>query len=134
MWVTVVILVIFAFSIALVLVLPHREVTQPAGRWQFVWELLAPGTSPGWGWLGGLVLVLWMYFVVQACLLFLGPGTPYIIAAITTPNITRAYAVPLPGGHSGLFKFINPSWVWLYLAPAALFLVNLVMVLRSRRT
>jgi hypothetical protein len=134
MWLIVAPVVILAFSIALVLVLPHRDVTQPAGKWQFVWELLAPGTSPGWGWVGGLVLVVWMYFVVQEWLLFLGPGTPYILAWIAMPNLFYAYGVPVPGGNAGLLKIINPSWVWLYLAPAVLFLVNLVMVLRSRRT
>ena len=134
MWLIVAPVVILAFSIALVLVLPHREVTQPAGKWQFVWELLAPGTSPGWGVSGGIVLVLWMYFVVQACLIFFGPGTPYVLVWIPMPNIFRSYGVHVPGGNAGLLKIINPSWVWLYLAPVVLFLMNLVMVLRSRRT
>ena|SRR5271157_4367776 len=134
MWLIVAPVVILAFSIALVLVLPHREVTQPAGKWQFVWELLTPGTSPSWGVLGGFVLVLWMYFVVQDTLTLLGPGTPYIIAWIAMPNLSASYGVHVPGGSSGLLRIINPSWVWLYLAPAVLCLVNLVMVLRSRRT
>jgi hypothetical protein len=131
MWLTVVTVVIFAFSIALLLVLPRRDVTQPSGRWQFVWELLAPGTSPRWGILGGFILVLWIYFVIQDFLLF-DLGTPSVLGAIAIPNVASAYGVPGQGGLSEVFKIINPSWVWLYLAPAVLFAVNLVVVFREK--
>lgn len=130
MWLTAATVIVLAFSIALFLVLPHRDVTQPVGGWQAVWELLGPGTSPRWGVLGGFVLVLWMYFLLQDYFLF-DLGTPYMLAAIATPNIA-GYGVPVKGGMSDEFKLINPSWVWIYLAPAVLFAVNLVVVFRDK--
>ncbi len=131
MWLTVLTVVIFAFSVALLLVLPQRDVTQPAGRWQFLWELLAPGTSPRWGALGGFVLLLWSYLVVEDYFLF-ELGTPCIFAAIAIPDLTSWYGAPAPHGTSDAFKIINPSWVWLYLAPAVLFTMNLVLVFRDK--
>jgi hypothetical protein len=131
MWFTVATVILFAFSIALLLVLPQRDVTQSSGKWQFVWELLAPGTSPRWGIMGGFALVLWIYFLVQDYLLF-HLGTPYLLAAIAMPNVVSAYGVPGQGDTSEVFKIINPSWLWLYLAPAVLFVVNLVVVFRDK--
>jgi hypothetical protein len=130
MWLTAATVIFLAFSIALFLVLPHRDVTQPAGKWQTLWELLAPGTSPRWGVLGGFVLVLWMYFLLQDYP-FSAFGTPYILAAIAIPNLA-GYGVPTPHGMSDVFALINPSWVWIYLAPAVLFAVNLVVVFREK--
>ncbi len=125
-------LALLVFAIALVLQSPSREVTQPPGKMQRVWELVAPGTSPAWGIIGSFALIAWMYLLVQD-VLHLWKGSPYIVAAIAMPNITKAYGVPGPGmSFHQLMSLINPSWVWIYLAPAVLFAVNLAVVFRDK--
>ena len=125
-----IVLAVLVYALALLFLLPSREVTQPPGRKLIVWETLFPGTSPQWSFLGALVLVAWAYFLVQV-LLLQWTGTPRLVSFSATPS-PRAYGVP--GDSSDILRFINPSWVWVYLAPAALFAVNLVMVWRSRRS
>lgn len=122
-----------ALSLAFLFLFPSRPVTQPAGRRQIICELLLPGTSPLWRAFGGLALLAWCYFLVQDLLMY-GKGSPYIIAMLAMPNPQRAYGIPFEGGVDEVFRIINPSWVWVYLAPTVLFATNLVLVLRSRRT
>jgi len=117
------------YVLAFLFVFPIREATQPPGRLQAVWEALCPGTSPRWSYFGGLVMVVWSYFLVQIFLL-LWSGTPFILSFIAIPNVHRAYGVP--GDPSDIRRLINPSWAWVYLAPTALFAVNLVVVFRDR--
>jgi hypothetical protein len=117
------------FAVALLFIFPYREVTQPPGKRHWVWEMVFPGTAPLWHVFGGLVLIAWTYLVIQdLCLIFI--GTPYLITGISIPS-TVGYGVPDPA--RGIYSLINPSWVWVYLAPAVLFAVNLVLVLRARR-
>ncbi|MGA3323667.1 MAG: hypothetical protein ABSF45_04290 [Terriglobia bacterium] len=125
--------VLLLYGVAVLFLFPTREVTQPPGRLQRVWEVLLPGTAPAWNMLGGLALIAWCYLLLQDFLI-LRIGTPYFITAIAMPNFQRAYGVPGPGNDQDLFKlFLRPSWVWVYLAPAVLFAVNLFLVLRGRR-
>lgn len=94
-----------------------------------MWETLFPGTSPVWSYFGGLALVGWTYFLVQDLLLF-WKGSPYIGTFISTPNVNRAYGVP--GDFSDVLRLINPGWVWVYAAPAVLFVVNVILVFREK--
>ena len=96
---------------------------------QAVWEALCPGTSPWWSYFGGLVIVAWSYFLVQVLLLHLS-GTPFVLSFIAIPNVHGAYGVP--GDPSDIRRLINPSWLWVYAAPAVLFAVNLVLVFRDK--
>lgn len=126
-------IVVFAallFAIALLFVVPSRDVTQPPGKWLIIWEMLFPGTSPTWGPLMGFVLLAWGFLVIQDVFLFL-KGSPYIIVLIAIPNLQSAYGVPFEW--ADILRLVNPSWVWLYLAPAVLFAANLFLVLRGRR-
>lgn len=118
--------------IAAMFLIPSREVTQPPGRRQIVWEMLFPGTSLAWGYFGGLALTAWCYLVLQD--LAVWHSTPYIITSIGTPNLSAAYGVRRGAAMEDAFRLINPSWVWVYLAPAVLFATNLVLVLRSRKS
>ena len=133
---TIVNVVLLFFGIAVLFLIPTREVTQPPGKLERVWEVLLPGTAPVWNMLGGVVLIAWCYFVLQDFLLYRF-GTPYLLAFIAMPNISKVYGVPamdspvLQLGKVG--GMINPSWIWVYLAPAVLFVVNLFLVLRARR-
>ena len=120
---------VLVYALALLFVFPSREVTQPPGRLQAVWEALCPGTSPQWSYFGGLVMVAWSYFLVQILLLHWS-GTPFILSFIAIPNVHAAYGVP--GDSSDIRRLINPSWAWVYLAPAALLAVNLVVVFRDK--
>jgi hypothetical protein len=127
-----IVVVIPLFALAVVFLFPMREVTQPPPKRHEVWEVLFPGTSPIWHVLGGLVLVAWIYLVIQDLLLIF-IGTPYLLTGISMPNLAKAYGVPWPSTRSGVYALINPNWIWVYLAPAVLFAVNLLLVLRVRR-
>ncbi len=125
--------VLLLYGTAVLFLFPKREVTQPPGKLHRVWELLLPGTAPAWKTLGGVALIAWCYFILQD-ILILRLGTPYFLAAISFPNLQGAYGVPAPSDNQELYKlFLRPSWVWVYLAPAVLFVVNLFVVLRARR-
>lgn len=122
---------VLIFAVALLFLIPSREVTQPPGKLQVVWETLAPGTSPAWGYFGGVVLIIWIYrLIILLDMLFVGPS-PYIITAIATPNVQYHYGVPTKDP-SEIFRLINPNWVWVYLAPAMLFAVNSFLVFRHK--
>lgn len=118
--------------IAAMFLIPSREVTQPPGKRQVVWEILFPGTSLAWGYFGGLALAAWCYLVLTDIAVW--HFTPYIITSVSTPNLSSAYGVRGGDTMEDLLRLINPSWVWVYLAPAVLFVANLVLVLRSRRS
>lgn len=127
------IIVLMISAIAILFLVPSREVTVPPGKLQTLWEVLLPGTSPTWNVFGGLALVAWCYFVIQD-LLILRVGTPYIILAVAFPNLHSPYGVPTPSDNRELLRLLlRPSWIWVYLAPAVLFVVNLFLVLRARR-
>lgn len=129
---TIIATVVLLYALALLFFLPMREVTQPPGKHHSIWEVLFPGTSPAWHVFGGVVLVAWVYLVIQD-LLMIFIGTPYVLAAISMVSAPKGYGVPGPSSSRGLYALINPSWLWVYLAPAVLFAVNLILVLRSRR-
>jgi hypothetical protein len=136
-WVTLIsiCLVVAAGGLALALIfwIPTRDVTQPPDKSQIWWEVLFPGTSPAWATLGGIVLLAWIYLGLQDVLLW-GAGTPRIVTRGSLPNLVSAFAVPGADHARVLREYINPSWVWVYLAPALVFAVNLVLVLRRRKT
>ena len=115
------------FAILLVTVAPKREVTVPPGKREWIWSALVPGLGPHWGVLSCLVLLAWSYLLIQL-VLFLKLGSPYVITLISIPNLARSYGVlsaPLMGG-------LNPGWFAIYAAPALLFAVNALLVLRNR--
>jgi hypothetical protein len=122
-------LALAVLALVLLFVIPIREVTQAPGPRHWIWEVLAPGTSPRWGVLGGVVLLGWCYLMVQ-WLLAWRFGSPYIMTSIALPSLSRVYLVEMTS--AAILKLINPPWEWVYLAPALLFLVNLVVVWRGR--
>jgi tetratricopeptide (TPR) repeat protein len=119
-----------ALAVAL-LFIPRGAVSQQPSRAFAILEALFPGVSPVWGPLGGLVLVTWTYLLFQGVLI-LKIGTPFILTSIAMPNLARPFGLP-PGDPSSLLSMLNPSWMWVYLAPALLFVVNLGLVLVSQR-
>jgi len=129
--ITLIMTILLAVAVAMVFLVPSREVTQPPGKAQVFWEILAPGASPVWGVFGGLVLVGWIYFLVQDLFLF-WKGSPYIIRVIATPNVVSTYRIPIKDSAQLVLRLINPSWAWVYLAPAVLFALNLTLVFRDK--
>jgi tetratricopeptide (TPR) repeat protein len=115
-------------SAAVSLVLPGREVSEPPGRRQYVWEIAFPGTAPAWRFVGAFVLVAWCCLLLQTALAALGNPISYVQAAM--PNLTKAYAVP-DAGPEHVRRLLTPGWAWLYLAPALVFAANLAVVLKS---
>lgn len=120
-----------ALALAVVFLIPARDVTQPPGRMQPLWETLFPGVSPAWRFFQGVALAVWTLFVLQAALM-LSKGSPQIVTAIALPNLQRAYGLA-KADLGAVLSLINPSWIWLYLAPAVLFGVNLFLLWRARR-
>jgi cytochrome c-type biogenesis protein CcmH/NrfG len=120
----IVVLLKLGFCLLILLfLLPRLPVQQSSGIGGNILGVLFPGTSRKWGYVSGLALVAWMYFLVQ--LVFLRHGSPYLITFIATINLVRAYGAPdVP-----ITSLINPGWLWLYVAPAALFLLNVLVVI-----
>lgn len=117
-------------ALAILFVVPSRPVTQPPGRWHSIWEVVFPGTSPAWGVLGGMALLGWCYYLAQLAIVW-KTNTPRILMAIIMPNILRSFGVPWEGSGWELFRYLGPSWAWLLVPPALLFVVNLVVVWRA---
>jgi tetratricopeptide (TPR) repeat protein len=124
--------VLIIYCVALIFLIPSREVSVPPERLHTVWEVLLPGTSMAWGVLGGLAMAAFIYFVLQS-LLIARSGTSYFISMIAAPNLSSNYGVPIGNSFADIVRLLKPSWVWVYLAPAVLFAVNLFLVLRDRR-
>ncbi len=127
--VMVVVIVVFITVLALPF-LPSREVTQAPGRSQAILEVLFPGTSSSWNVLGGLVLTAFVYSVFQ-WLIVLKTGGILPMTGMMFPNLTRAYGVA--GDVTQVGPLFRPSWVWLYVVPTAIFLVNAGLVIFGRR-
>jgi len=122
-------------AIAMVTLIPARDVTQPPGRRHIVLQILFPGTVPAWSWFGGLVLTAWSFFFIQDLLLF-WQGSSRILTYISMPNILWAYGVPAEPNAvrlTGVGGLINPGWGLVAVSPAILFAVNLALVLWQRR-
>ena len=122
------------FAIAILFLIPSREVTQSPGRLHFVWEILFPGTLPAWTYLGGFAFVAWSFFLIRGAVLS-STFNRYLVVASLPGFLVETFldTYGISADSAGILHVFQPSWVWLYLAPALLFLVNLVMVLRSRR-
>lgn len=67
----------------------------------------------------------WGYFILQSLFLFFR-GTPHLLTSFI-PDPAAIYGVPVS---LDLWHLINPSWMWIYAAPALLFVVNLILVWR----
>lgn len=129
---------VLLFAAAVLLILPRREVSEPPGRRQYVWEIAFPGTAPAWGLASALVLVAWCYLLLQAALAawsYVSSVTrfynPISYIQVVMPNLPLAYALP-DSGYEQVYRLLTPGWAWLYLAPALLFAANAVAVLWSR--
>jgi tetratricopeptide (TPR) repeat protein len=131
-WIAVVagvlMLLLTAVTIALVM-LPYREVTQPAARGQTILEVLFPGTAPQWGVLGGVALCAGVFFLLQV-VLYLEVGAVGLLTYIAMPNLAHAYLV---GSTAEVLRLTNPSVYWIFGAPATLWAMNAVWVLARRR-
>jgi tetratricopeptide (TPR) repeat protein len=116
-------------AIAWLFLVPLEEVTQPPSGKHWIFELLFPGTAPQWGLLRGVALLAWCCLIVQIGLFQL--GTPYILTIANMPNLTRCYGVHFEPMLHQLGGF-NPGWFAVYGAPALLFAINALIVLRNR--
>jgi tetratricopeptide (TPR) repeat protein len=120
-----------SFAVLLVSVIPHRDVTLPPAKGEWIWTTLFPGLGSEWGYLAWLVLAAWSYLLIQLGL-FLALGTPYVFTAVSMPNLVGSYglsASPMQYRLGGL----NPGWMAMYAAPVALFAINALLVFRGRR-
>jgi tetratricopeptide (TPR) repeat protein len=125
-------LVLAVFVLAFVLLfIPSRPVTEAPPRAFLIAEVLFPGLAKAWRFLGGWVFVAWVYLLFQTFLM-IKVGTPYILTSIAEPGLTRTYNVPA-GDAAALSHYLSPGRTWTYLAPLALFLLNLGLVAFSRR-
>ncbi len=120
-----------AFAVALLFLIPLREVTQPPSRMHVLMEVLFPGTSPAWGYFGGLALVGWTWWILFLILATKTWGNAAVITDIATPNLLGIYGIP-PFDPLALWVMFRPSWIFVYLMPAVLFAVNLLLVFRDK--
>ena len=110
--------------IVLLFVFPSLPVQRAPGTGGKSLGIIFPGTSREWGYAGGLVLVAWIFLMLQL-ILTKWVGSPYILTYIATPNVLRAYGAGTSSEQA--ISLINPGWIWLYLAPAVLALFNLMV-------
>ena len=108
----------------LLFVFPSLPVQYAPGIGGKILGIVFPGTSREWGYAGGLVLVAWIFLMLQL-IMTRWVGSPYILTYIGTPNIVRAYGAGTSPEQA--ISLINPGWIWLYLAPAVLALFNLMV-------
>ncbi len=112
------------YLIILLFIFPRRPVQQAPGIGGKILGILFPGTAREWSYAGGLVLVGWIFLLLQL-ILTKWVGSPYIMSYIALPNLVRSYGAgtsPMEG-----VSLINPGWIWLYLAPTLLALLNLMV-------
>jgi tetratricopeptide (TPR) repeat protein len=123
---------VLIFTLLLVSVIPYKDVTLPPSKREWIWATLFPGLGSEWGSLAWLVLPAWSYLLIQL-FLFWRVGTPYAITNfIGLWNVVGSYGLstePVLHHLGGL----NPGWIAMYAAPAALFAANALLVFRSRR-
>ncbi len=124
-------LLIAAMALALVLVFLRPRATAPkTGTLWTVVEILFPGVSPAWNLVGGVALVAWMELLL-ADFLTAVYSTPYVFSSIGSSTLEGAYRVP--GASNLIVQQLRPGPAWVYLAPAALLVVNALLVIRARR-
>jgi tetratricopeptide (TPR) repeat protein len=114
-----------------VLFIPSRAVTEAPPRAFLAAEVLFPGLAAAWNILAGLALTLWTYLALQLILIF-QIGTPYIITGIAQPSLDRSYGIA-SGDPGALLASLGPGKAWTHLAPLALFLLNLAVVMLTRK-
>lgn len=120
-------------ALAIVFLVPLRDVTQSPSRRHWIGEVLFPGASAVWSWAGTFVLAAWSYAVIQA-LLVAKFGTSYILLAMIHPNIARSFGVdPVIHGGTTLFRYFGPDLKWAYGPVIVIFLLNFVLVWRQKR-
>lgn len=108
----------------LLFIFPSLPVQHAPGIGGKILGIVFPGTSREWGYAGGLVLVAWVFLLLQL-VMTKWVGSPYILTFIATPNIVRAYGAGTSPEQA--ISLINPGWIWLYLAPGLLVLFNLMV-------
>jgi tetratricopeptide (TPR) repeat protein len=108
----------------LLFIFPDRPVQQAPGIAGKILGLLFPGIAREWSYAGGLVLVVWIFLLTQL-IATKWVGSPYILSYIATPNVVRIHGAGTSPEQA--VSLINPGWVWLYVAPAALALCNLIV-------
>jgi hypothetical protein len=112
--------------IVLLFVFPSLPVQHGPGIGGKILGIVFPGTSREWGYAGGLVLAAWIFLMLQL-IITKWVGSPYILSYIATPNIVSAYGAGTSPEQA--ISLINPGWIWLYLAPTVLALLNLMVSL-----
>jgi tetratricopeptide (TPR) repeat protein len=114
----------------LLFIFPSLPVQQPAGMGGKILGIVFPGTAREWSYASGLALMAWIFLMLQ---LFMTKrfGSPYILTFIGTPNLVRAYGAGTSPEQA--ISLINPGWGWLYLAPAMLALINLMICFPTLR-
>jgi hypothetical protein len=119
-------------AILLMFFFPYREVTQAPPRWLYGLELVAPGTARPWGLAGALAIATWGSYLYMAAWI-IKIKTPFVLTYLATPNLARAYFLPLEV-NSMWQQYEVIHWSALYVLPAALLAINAVVVVRGRRS
>ena len=112
-------------ALLILLLLPYRDVTQPAYSLQRVLEYLLPGISPQWRQWGGLALVTWAALLLQWLASLARIGT---VAFGGFPNTQRAFGVPVTAEPVNVFQLNAP---YVVAGIVLLYTINAVLVRRS---
>lgn len=119
---------ITAFALYLFFFVPYRDVTQPPSRWLHWLEAVFPGTSPAWGWTGGVVLVCCSAFLA-AMLIWAETGSVLLLSSFMLVATGHQLNV---SAHELMLELLGYG-IYLWILPAGLFLINLYFFIRDRK-
>jgi Tfp pilus assembly protein PilF len=114
-------------AVLILLIVPYRDVTQPAFESQTLVEYVLPGTASQWRQFGGIVLLVWAALLLQWLTSRANIAT---FAFGGFPNIQRAFSVPVTSQPSDVFQSNAP---YMLAGLVLLYVLNTVLILRSRR-
>lgn len=121
---------LLALTFLVLFMVPYREVAEAPPGWLRWLELILPGSSRTWGWLGGIALASWGSLWV-ALFLLANARTAMIFTTIATPNVSRAFYVTLSSTELATMQIGNATYLWL--VPATFFVINLWFFVRDRK-
>jgi len=132
------------FASTVLLIVPHFEVTQAPGAGFHTAQFLIPGIAASNPWIGTIVFSLWSY-LLTSLLLLKTFGSPNVITLFGLPSLrgfeliglndAMMESAGLVSHHAGDWNtLMNPSWQMAYVAPAILFVVNVIYVWQKRKS
>jgi hypothetical protein len=129
-WIGVMILLVAGLSLGSWAFVPFREVTQPPGKFARVLELMLPGISPSWRWMGGAALLMSCVLAI-ALVLLVTYGSPYVLSRAAEFGLMRVFGL-IPDARADLVADIRAQIALLIAMLGALVAANWFLIRKER--